>query len=44
MTALQYIEHNVENLSEMVTEVNEQHARFLSAANDSSSMVLKNKH
>ncbi|XP_060866488.1 nuclear pore glycoprotein p62-like [Metopolophium dirhodum] len=36
MTALQYIEHNAENLSSMVSEVNEEHSRFLTAANDNS--------
>lgn len=36
MTALQYIEHNAENLSSMVAEVNEEHSRFLTAANDTS--------
>jgi len=36
MTALQYIEHNAENLSSMVAEVNEEHSRFLTAANDNS--------
>ncbi|VVC32065.1 Hypothetical protein CINCED_3A011950 [Cinara cedri] len=41
MTALQYIEHNAENLSTMVKEVNEEHTRFLSAANDSSFMLNK---
>ncbi|XP_025207656.1 nuclear pore glycoprotein p62 [Melanaphis sacchari] len=38
MTALQYIEHNAENLSSMVSEVNEEHSRFLTAANDNSFM------
>ncbi|XP_050429506.1 nuclear pore glycoprotein p62-like [Adelges cooleyi] len=38
MTALQYIEHNAENLSTMVSEVNEEHSRFLTAANDHSFM------
>ncbi|XP_060840828.1 nuclear pore glycoprotein p62 [Rhopalosiphum padi] len=38
MTALQYIEHNAENLSAMVSEVNEEHSRFLTAANDNSFM------
>lgn len=41
MTALQYIEHNAENLSVMVKEVNEEHTRFLSAVNDSSFMLKK---
>ncbi|XP_050535782.1 nuclear pore glycoprotein p62 [Daktulosphaira vitifoliae] len=36
MTALQYIEHNAENLSSMVAEVNEEHSRFLSVTNDNS--------
>jgi len=41
MTALQYIEHNAENLSAMVSEVNEEHSRFLTAANDSSFMSFR---
>lgn len=36
MTALQYIEHNAENLNAMVAEVNEEHSRFLTVANDKS--------
>jgi len=36
MTALQYIEHNAENLSSMVSEMNEEHSRFFTAANDKS--------
>lgn len=38
MTALQYIEHNAENLSSMVKEINEEHSRFLTASNDKSFM------
>ncbi|KAL5240953.1 hypothetical protein ACI65C_008363 [Semiaphis heraclei] len=41
MTALQYIEHNAENLSSMVSEVNEEHSRFLTAANDNSFMSFR---
>ncbi|XP_060865404.1 nuclear pore glycoprotein p62-like [Metopolophium dirhodum] len=36
MTALQYIEHNAENLSSMVSEMNEEHSRFFTAVNDNS--------
>jgi len=39
MTALQYIEHNTENLSSMVAEVNAEHSRFLTATNNSSFMT-----
>lgn len=38
MTALQYIEHNAENLSSAVAEVNEEHSRFLTSANDNTFM------
>jgi len=41
MTALQYIEHNAENLSSTVAEVNEEHSRFLTSANDTMSSFRK---
>jgi len=40
MTALQYIEHNAENLSSTVAEVNEEHSRFLTS-NDTISSFKK---
>lgn len=41
MTALQYLEHNVENLNSMVAEVNEEHSQFLGDTNGNSSLSFK---